>query len=85
MRKKRNGIWRLADDDHFKKFQSDTRVAVALPSEGNRRRGGIKTQELTVKIWKVSLAEEKASGMRNDIVDEHSPPVHLLVRGSPKT
>jgi len=76
--------WNMADDDHFKKSQTDTRVAAALRSEGNRRRGVIKTQELTVKIWKVSLAEEKASSMRDDIVDEHSPPVHRLVRGVTK-
>ena len=41
--------------DHFKKFQTDTRVAAAVRSEGNRRRGGVKTQKSTVKIWNVSL------------------------------
>jgi len=38
----------------FEKFQTDTRVAAAARSEGNRRRGGMKTQQSTVKIWKVS-------------------------------
>jgi hypothetical protein len=41
--------------DHFKKFQTDTRVAAAVRSEGNRRRGGVKTQKSTVKIWNVRL------------------------------
>lgn len=40
--------------DQFKKFQTETRVAAAKRSEGNRRRGGIKTQQSTIKIWNVS-------------------------------
>jgi hypothetical protein len=41
--------------DHFKKFQTDTRVAAAVRLERNHCRGGVKTQRSTVKIWNVSL------------------------------
>jgi hypothetical protein len=42
--------------DGFARFRTDTRVAAAKHSEGNRRVGGVKSQTSTIKIWNVSLA-----------------------------
>ncbi|KAJ7604786.1 hypothetical protein DFH06DRAFT_1275671 [Mycena polygramma] len=63
----------LADDDVFEKFQKTTRVAAAERFEGNRRKGGRKTQDLVVKAWNTWMAGARArKEVRDEIVDQHS-------------
>ncbi|KAJ6450568.1 hypothetical protein C8R47DRAFT_1189292 [Mycena vitilis] len=63
----------LADDDVYEKFQKNTRVAAAQRFEGNRRKGGRKTQDSVVKAWNAWMAGARARNeVRDDIVDQHS-------------
>lgn len=45
----------------FRKYQADVRVKAAKRAEGNRRLGGLKTQQAVVRNWKVNLIFFNAS------------------------
>ncbi|KAF4613240.1 hypothetical protein D9613_010772 [Agrocybe pediades] len=66
----------LSSPRKFDKFRKQVRVEEAKRAEGNRRKGGIKTQKSVVKAWEEFCAQALSkSEIKDTIIDEH----HLLL------
>ncbi|KAF9555338.1 hypothetical protein CPC08DRAFT_753114 [Agrocybe pediades] len=66
----------LSSPRKFDNFRKQVRVEEAKRAEGNRRKGGIKTQKSVVKAWEEFCAQVLSKGeIKDTIIDEH----HLLL------
>ncbi|KAF4607636.1 hypothetical protein EYR38_001709 [Pleurotus pulmonarius] len=59
--------------ESFDAFQTRVRLDAVKRTEGNRREGGLRTQQASVRLWNEWVALARSQGkIRDNIVDEHS-------------